>query len=216
MTGFLDDKVLPVDIRPDAKFAAAFSTSIITLRSGGEYRNGLWAHPLRTFEVEYGARDPREIEESVMSFLMSTMGALYGFRARDWSDHIARAASVGEGDGSTWWFRLVKPYGDYSRRIRKPDRSAAVSVAIDGVPLAPSQYAVDYDQGVLVLKTAPGSGTEVSWTGKFHVPVRFTDDTVSVAMAYHRVGSVDRFGLTEIRIRDTIDTAALATLRGTL
>lgn len=213
---FLDDQVLPVDIRPDARFAASFSTSIIALRGGAEYRNGLWAHPLRTFEVEYGARGQETIEDDILALLMTTQGALHGFRARDWSDHQARAALTGTGDGSTWWWRVVKPYGAYQRRIRKPDRSAPISVALDGVPLAPSQWKVDYDQGVLLFKTAPGVGVEVTWTGKFHVPVRFTDDALSVAMAYYRVGSVERLGLTEIRLRDDVDTDALSAARAAL
>lgn len=211
-----DDLILPVDIRPDATFAASFSTSIIQLRGGAEYRNALWQHPLRSFEVEYGAREQQDIEEDILSFLLTVRGAHESFRARDWSDHRARNAVFGTGTGSAWWFRLYKPYGEYQRRITKPDRTEPLVVVVNGSPISPATFAVDWAQGVVVLKTAPASSAVLSWTGKFHVPVRFTDDALSIAMAYHRVGIVQRLGLTEVRMRDDIDTDALTALRATL
>lgn len=216
MTAFRDDLVLPIDVRPDARFSAGFSTSIVALRGGGEYRNAQWAHPLRSFEVEYGARSQEQIEDHLLNFLMTTQGSLTGFRARDWSDHRARNDIFGTGDASAWWFRLYKPYGEYQRRIRKPDPTEPVTVIIDDVPLPPTEFAVDYNQGVVVFKTTPTIGAVLAWTGKFHVPCRFADDALSVMMHYYRVGSVERVGLQEVRLRDDIDTAALTTLRATL
>lgn len=200
------EQLIPVTIRPGASSTAAFATSIQKLRGGAEYRNALWAHPLRTFNTSYGNRDRATVEDELVAFIMSTMGALHAFRAKDWSDFAATDEQIGTGDGVVWWFRLTKRYGTYVRRISKPD-PATVTIKIDGDVVDPAGYVIDAVNGTVILSATPTSGQIVTWSGEFHVPVRFEDDALGVVMSYYRVGEVPSVALTEVRVRESIVAA---------
>lgn len=208
---FLED-VLPVDIRPGATGGPGFSTTIKQLRGGGEYRNQLWRHPLRTFEVEYGSRTRQRIEEELQSFIFRTGGAFSGFRARDWSDYTATDEQIGVGDGTTFWFRLYKQYGTYQRRILKPDPNT-VTIRVNGTTQDAERWVVDADNGVVVFRDAPPALAVIEWSGEFHVPVRFDADNMTINMLMHTKGTVSGVGLREIRLNEVIDTDEFDTIR---
>lgn len=209
------EQVLPVDIRPGSSGGPGFSTTVKQLRGGGEYRNRLWEHPLRMYEVGYNVRDRDTIEERLQAFIYETGGAHSGFRARDWSDYQATNEQLGTGDGVTFWWRLTKRYGSYSRRILKPD-PATVTITLNGTPVDPDDFAIDGDNGIVVFYTPPATDDIVAWSGEFHVPVRFDTDEMSIQMLMQGKGSVSDLTLREIRIREVIDTGEFATLRAFL
>ena len=53
----------------------------------------------------------------------------------------------------------------------------------------------------------------MTWSGQFHVPVRFMDDTLPVGMSIHTKGVVDQIGLRELRVKEVINTDEFDTLR---
>lgn len=199
------EQLIPVTISPGASSAPAFATSIQKLRGGAEYRNALWAHPLRTFNTSYGNRDRQLVEDELLAFAMSTMGSLHAFRAKDWSDFTATDEQIGTGDGVVWWFRLTKRYGTYVRRISKPD-PATVTIRLDGDLVDPAGYVIDAVNGTVLFLVTPSVGQIITWSGEFHVPVRFEDDALGIVMTYYRVGEVPSVALTEVRVRENIVT----------
>lgn len=207
------EDILPVDVRPGSSGGPGFSTTVKQLRGGGEHRNQLWSHPLRTFEVSYGSRTKERIEAELQTFMLDVAkGAFSGFRARDWSDYTATDEQCGTGDATTYWFRLYKRYGTYQRRIMKPDPST-VTIYLDGDVADPDTWFIDAENGTVVFLDAPGNSVIVSWTGEFHVPVRFESDMMTIQMLIHTKGAISALGLKELRLREDIDTAEYDTLR---
>lgn len=200
---FLEER-LPVDVSPRVQVTPRFMTSIKQLRGGGEYRNGLWDHPLREYEVQYNARERGRVETELLTFIMRTRGSLNGFRVRDWSDYQATNQFLGVGDGTTSFFPFQKQYGDYSRRISKPDNTT-ITVTQDGTTVNPNNYFVDLDNGNLVFVNTPPAGATFRWSGEFDVPCRFEDDALSVIMHTDTIASVQSVGLREERTRDNAD-----------
>lgn len=202
------------DIAPRATSAPEYRTTIKTLRGGAEHRNALWADPLRTFDVALTPRDLPSIK-AALDFAATTRGAANGFRLRDWSDCRAEHEYLGTGDGSTYWFRFGRVYGNYWRRILKPV-AGTVSVRLNGATLHPSLYTVDTANGLLILKNTPVPGVLITASFDFDVPVRFAEDGLSIAMNYHRLGHADGITLREIRLREVIDTDAIDAARALL
>lgn len=211
---FLERRI-PADVAPGGSVAPRFNTWIKQLRGGGEYRNALWSQPLRTFSVTYQARGQARIEDELQRFLMETSGSLVGFRVRDWSDYKAVGQLTGTGDGTTFWFRLVKTYGTFARRIYKPEPDT-VTVQIDGEDVAAGDYAVDVENGAIVMRMPPADGARITWSGNFDVPCRFEDDAFDIVMQTEDIGGTGRIGLREIRIGDTSSDAFYAPTRGYL
>lgn len=207
------EDILPVDVRPGSSGGPGFSTTVKTLRGGGEHRNQQWAHPLRTFEVSYGSRTRERIESELQTFTLDVAkGAYSGFRARDWSDYTATNEQCGTGDGVAYWFRMYKRYGSYQRRIMKPDPDT-VTIYVNGVEVDEDTWFIDAENGVVVFLTPPATNDVVAWSGEFHVPVRFEEDAMTIQMLIHTKGSVAGLGLKEIRVRESIDTSEYDNLR---
>lgn len=204
------------DIRPEAYGGPSYRTNIKQLRGGAEHRNSLWADPLRSFTVSLSARDTDLIHQ-LLDFVANTSGAANAFRLKDWSDFksclpqqtpTALDLPVGTGDGTTYWFRLYKPYGStYQRRILKPV-SGTVLVSVDGATLGPSAVFTDHVNGVVVFKVAPAPGAVIKAGFQFDVPVRFSEDATDILMLMHSTGTASNIGLQEVRVKEAIDTAA--------
>ena len=60
-------------------------TEIVTLGSGYEERNGVWAASRRRYDVGYGVRTLDDLH-AVLGFFEARAGRLYGFRFKDFSD----------------------------------------------------------------------------------------------------------------------------------
>lgn len=211
MTGFLEKRRLPVDVAPTTRSAPMFMTSIKRLRGGGEYRNGLWADPLREFTFQYNARQKTRVEDEILDFIMETRGSLYGFRVRDWSDYQATNELVATGDGTTYYFPLYKHYGSYARRIAKP-LDDGFSVTVDGAAPATDAFP-DIVNGYVVFVTPPANGATIRWSGTFDVPVRFENDTVDIISHTDEIASVGTITVVEERVRDNHDPSEYEELR---
>ena len=202
------------DIRPEASGGPEYRTIVKSLRGGGEHRNSLWADPLRSFNATLVPRN-RDAVKEILDFLAEARGTANGFRLRDWSDYVAPGEIIGTGDGNVYWFRLVRAYGGYSRRILKPV-VGTVQGRLDGVGQSPTLCAVDPVNGLIIFKFAPGSGVVISASFEFDVPVRFTEDTVRLIMLFYKTGVSESIDFKEIRVREVIDLAAIDALRATL
>jgi uncharacterized protein (TIGR02217 family) len=81
MAGFNEVR-FPTDIALGAKGGPERLTDVVTLRSGAEERNSLWADARRKYQAGYGVKSFAQLE-AVLSFFEAQRGRLYGFRWKD-------------------------------------------------------------------------------------------------------------------------------------
>ena len=192
----------PVPLALAASGGPERKTEVVTLASGAEARNALWAGSRRRWDV--GSAVTRlDTLQAVVAFFEARGGRLSGFRFRDALDDRSCAPggtvsatdqAIGTGDGETAAFQLVKAYGTYSRRILKPV-AGSVLVAVDGVAASAS---VDATTGIVTLAEAPAEGAVVTAGYRFDCPVRFDTARLEVnleAFGAGRVLSIPRIEL---------------------
>ena len=199
----------PDNIARGARGGPERRTQIVELASGDEERNASWANSRRRYDVAYGIRRADDLA-AVVAFFEARNGRLHGFRFKDWADYKSGLPSkapgpqdqlIGEGDGATSVFQLVKRYSSgsqtWTRVITKPVADT-VRIALDGTEQA-SGWSIDTTTGVVSFDTAPASGVVVTAGFEFDVPVRFDTDTLDVTLDIERVGSITSIPLLEIR-----------------
>jgi len=184
-------------------------TEIVTLGSGYEERNAVWANSRRHYDVGYGVKSLDDIH-AVVAFFEARCGRLYGFRFKDFSDFKSCApgaaaspldCAIGAGDGTAVSFALVKPYSSgpasWTRAIVKPV-AGTVRAAVAGIEQA--AFAVDTATGVITFATAPPAGAAVTAGFEFDVPVRFDTDSLAINLANFRAGEIPSIPIVEIRV----------------
>ena len=183
-------------------------TEIVTLGSGFEERNAVWANSRRRYDAGYGVRSLDDLH-AVIAFFEARQGRLTGFRFKDWSDFKSCAPgensspldqALGTGDGHATVFPLVKTYASgpssWTRTIAKPV-AGTVRIAVGGVERT-SGFTVDTTTG-LVTFTAPPSGALTAGF-EFDVPVRFDTDRLAINLSTFAAGEIPSIPLVEIRI----------------
>jgi len=177
-------------------------TDVVTLASGAEARNAVWAGSRRRWDVGSAALKLDALQ-TLVAFFEARGGRLHGFRFRDALDD--RSCAVGEmpaatdqvigmGDGTETRFQLVKAYGDYARRIWKPV-AGSVLVAVNGVAVP---FSVDETNGEVTLDSAPEPGAVVSAGFRFDCPVRFDTDRLDITLEGFGAGKALRVPLIEL------------------
>lgn len=192
----------PVPLALAASGGPERKTEVVTLASGAEVRNALWAGSRRRWDV--GSAVTRlETLQTVVAFFEARGGRLNGFRFRDALDDRSGAPGavvtatdqvIGTGDGAAVSFQLVKAYGDYFRRILKP-AAGSVIVAVDGVETSVS---VDETTGIITLAVAPAEGVLVTAGFRFDCPVRFDTDRLDVNLEAFGAGRILSIPLIEL------------------
>ena len=185
-------------------------TEIVTLGSGFEERNAVWANSRRRYDVGYGVKSLDDIHAAI-AFFEARLGRLYGFRFKDFADFKSCApnasvapadSTIGTGNGTATQFQLVKLYASgsasWTRTIQKPV-AGTVRVALGGVEQM-SGWSVDTTTGVVTFTAAPGSGVSVKAGFEFDVPVRFDTDALSINLESFRAGEIPAIPIVEIRL----------------
>jgi uncharacterized protein (TIGR02217 family) len=185
-------------------------TEIVTLGSGFEERNSVWAQARRRWDAGLGLRSLDDVH-ALIAFFEARMGRLYGFRWRDWTDWKSCAPSgtpaptdceIGLGDGVRKSFGLAKTYvsgpARHVRPIAKPV-AGTVRVAVDGVET--HGCAVDMATGAVTFDAAPGVGARVTAGFEFDTPARFDTDRIEVNLAAFEAGSIPSVPVIEVKVR---------------
>lgn len=206
MTNF-HETLFPLDISLNAEGGPVRKTDIVTLVSGHEERNSLWASSRRSWNAGYGVKSMADIEK-VTEFFEARRGRLYGFRFRDPFDHQSSAYGkprgaedqiIATGDGATLAFQLTKLYANggasYQRRIAKPV-AGSVRVAIDGAET--TAFTEDETTGVVTLAAPPAAGAVITAGFTFDCPVRFDSDALRINLAAFRAGDIPSIPLIEV------------------
>ena len=199
----------PIDVSFGSTGGPERRTDIVTLGSGQEQRNQRWARSRRRYEAGYGIKDLDSLHR-VLAFYEARRGPLIGFRYRDPLDWKSCSPlqeisyddqEIGIGDGVQTTFPISKSYGEgsskYTRLIEKPVL-ASVVVAVDGNPIAPSQYEVEGGEIEFQPTSIPAAGSVVSAGYEFDVPVRFASDQLTISLSAFAAGDVPTIPLMEI------------------
>jgi uncharacterized protein (TIGR02217 family) len=186
-------------------------TEIVTLGSGYERRSTPWAQGRRRYLIGANLRSLDDMA-ALTGFFEARRGRLYGFRFRDFADFKSCAPGavvsaedqvLGTGDGVRTRFDLIKRYGEgedaLERRVRKPV-AGTVRVAVAGVELDASGFAVDAATGEVTLAVAPPVGAVVTAGFEFDVPVRFDADRIEVTLESFEAGRMAAVPLIEVRV----------------
>ncbi len=211
MTAFHDVQFPPY-ISRNAKSGPQRQTDVVTLRSGGEERNAVWANSRRKYNAGYGIKGVAEAQ-AILAFWEERRGRLYGFRWKDWFDFkssLGDAAPtpfdqpLGLGDGHTATFQLAKTYGGafapWARPIRKPV-AGTVQVGVAGTAAAQGAvWTVDTSTGLVTFGPGqvPPPGAVLTAGFLFDVPVRFDTDYLEFDMTSFDFGQYPNIPLVEI------------------
>jgi uncharacterized protein (TIGR02217 family) len=185
-------------------------TEIVTLGSGFEERNAVWANSRRRYDAGSGIRTLDDLH-AVIAFFEARLGRLYGFRFKDFADWKSCAPgaaispldqAIGTGDGTATTFQLARTYtsgpANWVRRIAKPV-DGTVRVAIAGVERI-SGITIDPATGLVTFGSAPASGTAITAGYEFDTPVRFDTDQLSINLASFAAGEIPGIPLIEVRV----------------
>ncbi len=206
-----DEVRFPADISRGSSGGPERRTEIVTTASGHEQRNTRWADSRRSYNAGFGVKSLDDIH-AVVAFFEERRGRLHGFRWKDHTDfkscRVSESISasdqpMGEGDGATATFQLVKHYGSgprrYSRKITKP-LAGSVVVAVAGI--ATTRFAVDEATGLVTFEPGfiPPAGETVTAGFAFDVPVRFDTDMLTINLAQFGAGDIPEIPVVEIRL----------------
>ena len=90
MPGFNEVR-FPTDVALGARGGPERRTDVVTLRSGAEERNAIWADARRKYQAGYGVKSFAQLE-AVLAFFEAQRGRLYGFRWKDRFDYRSCAS----------------------------------------------------------------------------------------------------------------------------
>ena len=186
-------------------------TDIVTLRSGYEERNSVWADSRREYDAGLGIRDIDDLHD-VLAFFEARLGRLYGFRWKDWADYKSCAPNknperddqvIGTGDGTETAFRLLKGYTSgpttYTRTIKKPV-SGTVLVEVNGALIDGADYSINTETGIITFDTAPTNTHVIKAGYEFDVPVRFANDHIDVTVDLFHAGQIPQVNVIEVKV----------------
>lgn len=200
--GLFHEVSLPIPLALAASGGPERRVETVTLASGQEARNAVWAGSRRRWDI--GSAVARvETLHALIAFFEARGGRLHGFRFRDMLDDRSGVLgaevspldqAIGVGDGARAEFALVKHYGGWARRIWKPV-AGSVRVAVDG---AEGGFSLDVATGLVTLAEAPAAGAVVTAGFRFDCPVRFDTDRLDVTLEGFGAGRAIRVPLVEV------------------
>ncbi len=203
MSGFHDVR-FPIRLALGATGGPERRTEILTLASGREVRNAVWANARRRWDVGSAISDLAGLYELV-SFFEARKGRLHGFRFRDPMDHTSAPPGVavssedqiiGTGDDVRSRFKLRKDYGGTLRAISKPVVTS-LRVGIDGVE-PNTGWSFDPEVGEIVFDVPPETGAIISAGFEFDCAVRFESDQMQAVVEAFGAGRVASLALVEL------------------
>jgi len=194
--------LLPTAISYGSRGGAEYSTLVTITSAGHEQRLVTWEQSRARYNLSYGVRTPAQLTE-LISFFRAMRGKATGFRFKDHADCTATLEVFGTGDGSEDTFQLQKTYSpgggaSYVRPIKKPVGNT-VRVYADGVEQV-GNWTVNETTGLVTFTSPPADAAELTWSGEFHVPVRFYIDHLPTSFEQFEIGQADEIEVVELRL----------------
>lgn len=179
-----------------------FSTLVRAATSGQETRVSLWAGPKWHFKLTYDllryASTFQELQ-SLAGFFLARGGQYDSFLFQDPDDHQVTSQAIGQGDGVTTEFQLLREFGGFAEAVRAPNLSATINIYVDGVLQSGSSYSVagwgNTAPGMVTFNSAPASGKAVTADFQFYFPVRFNTDIAEFSQFMHQLWELKQIEL---------------------
>ncbi len=196
------DVSFPMPLALNASGGPEWRVDVVALASGEEIRNAPWRASRRRWDV--GSAVMRlDALATVLGFFEARGGRRYGFRFRDPFDHTSASLGnsvsptdqlIGQGDGTTQTFQLVKAYGVHRRVITKPVHDS-VRAGVDGVE---QSVTVDPVTGRISFANPPPPGAAIMAGFLFDCAVRFDTDRLELSRETFGAGRVLNLALIEL------------------
>jgi uncharacterized protein (TIGR02217 family) len=155
--------------------------------SGHMSVNAMWEQMLHEYDMST-IQLQRADWQYIQTIHRLTGGGHKGFLLEDPADYKSTTTAV---DSSTsgvvvgltsTTFQLYKRYTETQsalyadRKITRPN-ATGFSVLVSGVALGGGDYSLNANTGIVTIASAP-SASDVTWVGRFYVPVHFQSDMV--------------------------------------
>jgi uncharacterized protein (TIGR02217 family) len=203
------DVLLPTAISFGSTGGPEFKTLVVATSGGREQRLITWAQARARYNIAYGVRTPDQLSE-LLNFFRSVHGQALGFRFKDHADYTAGNPAFPNptdmpfavGNTTVGPYQLLKIYdlgggGTYYRTIYKPVENT-VQIYGNGDDLT-GLWTLNTTGQVTFTEPVPDT-MELSWRGEFHVPCRFSSDTLQTNFEQYRIGAVESIEVLEIRL----------------
>ena len=183
-------------------------TEIVTLGSGFEERNAVWANSRRRYNVGYGVRRWTICTPS-SRFFEARLGRLYGFRFKDWTDFKSCAPGANFAERPARRHRrrhddaipalqdLRVRSCELARMIKKPVAATCASLVAASSGRAASRRC---DDGTRHLRRPARSGAAITAGFEFDMPVRFDSDCLTINLSNFTAGEIPNIPLVEVFI----------------
>ncbi len=199
--GFLESPRFNTAIRYGMSGGPEYETSIVSTVANYEQRNANYPSPRCSWQLATDLYTRAEADD-LIAFFRERMGQLGGFRLKDWTDwNCTKEDGVLEITPNGFQLRKKYTNGENSvyRDIIKPVEGTLRFYRDDVEIIAAN---VDYTNGIVTL--APGEG-DLSWSGEFDVPSRFSVDRFNIDFSAYRESDGESLfavsGLSAIELR---------------
>jgi uncharacterized protein (TIGR02217 family) len=209
---------LPPEVERGMVGGPTYQNVIAEAVSGTEQRVRVWAKCRGEWQLSYtilGNEEMNTTFRAVVALFRAHFANLYPFPFKDWGDYQLDDDWIGNGDGTTTAFQIVKVYDPseillgtqgaliYMREIYLPRPGLVVKV--NGVTQTLTTHYTVSATGLITFVTAPASGHAVTVTGEFDVPVRFNTNRLDLTINENSIAEIG-----SLPIREVIGTAELA------
>lgn len=193
------DISLPKFMQVFATGQPSFLTSVVTTASGQELRKLDRNDAIQKYIIKNCFLSNKEFEE-FNSFFRARRGQTFAFKFFDYADHSVVGQTITTSDSLKQEFQLFKLYKDsvlpYFRKITKPIRDS-VTIYVNNNKVA---FEIDYDKGIITLKTPLSIEDVVSADFMFEVVVRFCSDSFEYNYCSNGAIELSNIELIEVRI----------------
>lgn len=204
---FLETPRLPDDIAFWAKGGVGFKTDIAVVNSGLEQRNQVWQYAKGKWDIAEALRLPDGTTSTyrigiLRDFYRAVKGQLYGFRFKDFIDYQDDTyGTLVLVSGNS--YQMIKTYSSGAlsdiRLIQKPVASTIKIYKNTILQTLTTDYTINSTTGIVTFVADP-TGSALTWTGEFDVPVRFATDQMDFGMGDGGMYSWGSIPIIEIRL----------------
>lgn len=180
--------------------AGGWNTSIVRGGGGSEYRNQVWAAPLRRYEFDYPDKDA-SVVRSLMAFVDDMRGQYGAFQFKDWLNYQLTDELILTAAGGETTAQIIQTWGTtnaFSRAV-KYIKTGTLTVKKNGSPLTVTTDYTVGETGLITFNVALSAADAIRVTCEFYIKARFETD--SLAPGIDNFGSARIDGISVIEVR---------------
>lgn len=171
--------LFPSGISYGSSGGPGFLTRMVSTQAGFEYRSAAWERQRATWNAAHGLKNPSDYKALIAFFYTVGQGKVNGFRWKDWLDYLDDGFGTIQYN-SAGYLQLAKTYTSIAPVTGsiQPSYTRFIDKPTPGTLTLPGGVTCDYTSGLVSGTAAPNQ----TWTGQFHVPVRFDIDHLDMSI----------------------------------